>query len=72
MQSHGVEAVDCFAVDNALIKLADPLFIGHCYSQQTDCGKLFITQHLFQFPAQAVCSLRLRWVGVIAFVMLTH
>lgn len=38
MQSHGVEAVDCFAVDNALIKLADPLFLGHCHSQQTDCG----------------------------------
>ncbi|DBA82806.1 hypothetical protein WJX77_012241 [Trebouxia sp. C0004] len=38
MQSHGVEAVDCFAVDNALIKPADPLFLGHCHSQQTDCG----------------------------------
>lgn len=38
MQSHGIEAVDCFAVDNALIKPADPLFIGHCYTQQTDCG----------------------------------
>lgn len=40
MQSHGIEAVDCFAVDNALIKPADPLFIGHCYTQQTDCGRL--------------------------------
>ncbi|KAL0052616.1 hypothetical protein WJX82_004822 [Trebouxia sp. C0006] len=38
MQSHGVEAVDCFAVDNALIKLADPLFLGHCHSHHTDCG----------------------------------
>lgn len=38
MQTHGVEAVDCFAVDNALIKSADPLFIGHCHSQQTECG----------------------------------
>ena len=39
MQSHGVESIDCFAVDNALIRLADPLFIGHCYTQQTDCGE---------------------------------
>ena len=39
MQSHGIEAIDCFAVDNALIKPADPLFIGHCYCQQTDCGE---------------------------------
>lgn len=39
MRSHGVEAVDCFAVDNALIKLADPLFLGHCHSLHTDCGE---------------------------------
>lgn len=41
MQSHGVEAIDCFAVDNALIKPADPLFVGHCHSQQSDCGGFF-------------------------------
>lgn len=40
MQSHGVVAVDCFAVDNALIKLGDPLFLGHCHSHQADCGEL--------------------------------
>ena len=39
MQSHGIEAVDCYAVDNALVKPADPLFMGHCYQRKTDCGK---------------------------------
>lgn len=38
MQQHGVECIDCFAVDNALIKPASPLFIGYCHSQGSDCG----------------------------------
>ncbi len=52
MQSHGVEAVDCFAVDNALIKLADPLFLGHCHSHHTDCGELFRPVRLITFLHQ--------------------
>ncbi len=52
MQSYGVEAVDCFAVDNALIKLADPLFLGHCHSQQTDCGELVRPVRLIHISAQ--------------------
>ena len=39
MQGHGVECIDCFAVDNALIKPASPSFIGYCHSQGSDCGE---------------------------------
>lgn len=38
MQEHGVECVDCFAVDNALIKPASPAFVGYCYQAGSECG----------------------------------
>lgn len=38
MAAHGVEAVDCCAVDNVLAPLGDPLFAGHCASAGAECG----------------------------------
>ena len=40
MAEHGVESVDCVSVDNALVRIADPLFAGFCYEQEAQCGKL--------------------------------
>jgi len=40
MAEHGVESVDCVSVDNALVRIADPLFAGFCYEQDAQCGKL--------------------------------
>ena len=34
----GVEALDCFSVDNALVRPCDPVFVGHCIKQRSDCG----------------------------------
>lgn len=39
MQQHGVECIDCFAVDNVLIQPAGPSFVGYCHSQGSDCGE---------------------------------
>jgi UDP-N-acetylglucosamine/UDP-N-acetylgalactosamine diphosphorylase len=38
MQQHGVQCIDCYSVDNALAKLGDPVFVGHCWEQQAECG----------------------------------
>lgn len=38
MAAHGVEAVDCCAVDNVLAPLGDPLFAGHCTAAGAECG----------------------------------
>ncbi|KAK9832988.1 hypothetical protein WJX74_003678 [Apatococcus lobatus] len=38
MQAQGVEAVDCYSVDNALVRPGSPTFIGHCWQRNTDCG----------------------------------
>ena len=40
MEQHGVECLDCVSVDNALVRIADPLFAGFCHEQQAECGEL--------------------------------
>jgi UDP-N-acetylglucosamine/UDP-N-acetylgalactosamine diphosphorylase len=38
MTSKGVKYLHAFSIDNALVKPADPVFIGYCISQDADCG----------------------------------
>ena len=39
LEARGVEALDCFSVDNALVRPCDPLFVGYCADRQSDCGE---------------------------------
>jgi UDP-N-acetylglucosamine/UDP-N-acetylgalactosamine diphosphorylase len=38
MTKRGVQYLHVFSIDNALVKPADPMFIGHCIHTQADCG----------------------------------
>lgn len=38
MTNRGVEFLHVFSIDNALVKPADPDFIGYCIDRQADCG----------------------------------
>lgn len=38
MERRNVKHLHVFSIDNALTKPADPIFIGHCISQNADCG----------------------------------
>lgn len=38
MKSRGIQYLHVFSIDNALVKPADPVFIGYCISQNADCG----------------------------------
>jgi UDP-N-acetylglucosamine/UDP-N-acetylgalactosamine diphosphorylase len=38
MEKRGVKYLHVFSIDNALIKPADPVFMGYCINQGSDCG----------------------------------
>lgn len=57
MEKRGVEYLFQYSVDNVLIKMADPIFLGFCYEMKCDCAAKVVPKTHPEESVGVVCMI---------------